>query len=67
MKKIKLTYSESCSIVNCINEYIKDIEINEYISEEFKKKLLIYYTNLLRKYIKLEDEILKIELESEAK
>ena len=56
--KNKISYQESCFIVNAMNYYIGAFKSKNLLNKDELK----YYDNIINKYCKLEPQILKLEI-----
>lgn len=57
----RITYQESCFIVNAMNYYIKDFKEKTLLSEASLK----YYGEIIDKYCKLENQIMDLRIKEE--
>ena len=60
MKNNRLTYQDSCTIVNCLSTMIKQTSSDTEISESLRKELLDHINTVLKKYTALESQILEL-------
>lgn len=61
MKKTKLTYQESCAIVNALTSSIENVKNDTTISTKLKNQTVRHWTKVLHKYSALENQILQLE------
>lgn len=61
MKKTRLTYQESCAIVNALSSSIENTKKDTTLSSKLKNQTIKHLTKILQKYTSLEKQILQLE------
>ena len=57
----RISYNESCFIINAMNYYLAKFKMGEC---KLSKKSIEEYENIIRKYEKLEKQILSLEIKN---